>query len=333
MSDCLVTRERMSQLLTESLDRDSREHAHSHIETCVACGLEWQATKDTWRLLGDLPEAEVPVSLRTRVLGEMVPMGEGSNVVPFGSRRAFRRMAEAAAVVILVGGSFWAGHRTRPLSIRPTAATINSVTPASFSLAESRVVPATQISPDIQGRPAIENVRFVDNNPNDSEVAVSFDIKSHVTVTGQPTDKSMVRLLSYVLENEDRLSPSRSRAIDWVRQTYTQQAAANPEIARALANVLRNDTHEGVRIKAVETLKSMSPALTSETQAALIAALKNDPNPAVRIKAVEALAASARSGTALDPASIDILRQKASQNDENLYVRVKAAQALARVNP
>jgi len=237
----------------------------------------------------------------------------------------------AAAVVVLVGGSWFAGHRSAPLQIAPSQATINSVIPAQFAIAESRVIPAAQISPVIQGRPDIENVRFIDDNPADSDVAVSFDIKSHMTVTGQPGDKTMVRLLRYVLENEDHMTPSRSRAIDWVRQAYTDRGAADPEIAEALANVLRNDSHEGVRIKAVETLKALPPAFSAETRLALIQALKSDPNPAVRIKAVEALANMVQGGSRPDQATVDTLRQKASQDDENLYVRVKAAEALRKL--
>jgi HEAT repeat protein len=34
----------------------------------------------------------------------------------------------------------------------------------------------------------------------------------------------------------------------------------------------------------------------------------------------------------LDPAAVDMLRQKASQDDENLYVRVKAAEALSNIH-
>jgi len=89
------------------------------------------------------------------------------------------------------------------------------VTP-SYSIAESRVLPAASISPNIEGRPDIQNVQFSDASPANEQIGVSFDITSHVTVTGRPADKSMVRLLRYVLENEDRMSPSRSRAIDWV---------------------------------------------------------------------------------------------------------------------
>src|SRR5436309_2385674 len=79
----------------------------------------------------------------------------------------------------------------------------------------------------------------------DGQIGVSFDITSHVTVTGSPAEKSMVRLLSYVLSNEDRMKPSRSRAIEWVRQTYSDPNNADPEIADALAKVLRTDQHAG----------------------------------------------------------------------------------------
>ena len=80
--------------------------------------------------------------------------------------------------------------------------------------------------------PLRDTMGFVDHNPSDDEIGLSFDITSHVTVTGKPTDKSMVRLLRYVLENEDHTSPSRSRAIDWVRTTYSQPGNADPEIAQ-----------------------------------------------------------------------------------------------------
>lgn len=140
----------------------------------------------------------------------------------------------------------------------------------------------------------------------------------------------MVRLLSYMLENEAAVAP-RSNALEWVRRTYSDPANADPEIANALARILRSDTHEGVRMRAVETLTTLPPAVAAETRNALIEALRSDPNPGVRIKAVEALANMARSGAVLDPSMVDTLREKASQDDENLYVRVKAAEALSNI--
>ncbi|HJT17218.1 MAG TPA: HEAT repeat domain-containing protein [Thermoanaerobaculia bacterium] len=322
----------MPALLVEALEPEQRERTHQHIETCSACGRQWAAYRETWDVLGTLPEVEPPAALKVRFLAsiDQTAPAEQPRVIPF-YRRHMRWLAEAAAVAIVAGSAFYAGHRA--IAPQPqTPAIVNSVSPA-FSIAESRVLPASAVSPTIEGRPNIENVSFIDANPNDPEIGLSFDITSHVTVTGRPTDKSMVRLLRYVLENENKLMPSRSRAIDVVRNLYSQPGNADPEIADALANVLRNDSHEGVRIKAVETLNRMPVSASADTRDALIQALKSDPNPAVRIKAVEALANLARSGAQLDAATVDTLRQKAVQNDENVYVRVKAAEALSNIHP
>ncbi len=330
MSECDLMRESMPLLLTESLDPARREITHEHIERCAACGAEWSGYRDTWRTLGQLPEVAVPASAKARFLSAI---GEVEKPViafrPRANRPYARWLAQAAAVVLIAGGSYFTGHRTAPVQ---TPATINSIVPASYSIAESRVLPASAISPDIEGRPDIQNVSFVDSNVNNDDIGIAFDITSHITVRGRPTDKSMVRLMRYVLESEAR-TPSRSRAIDWVRTTYSRPGNANPEIADALATVLRNDTHEGVRIKAVETLNRMPGGVSSDTREALIQALKSDPNPSVRIKAVEALATLARNGATFDSATVDTLRQKAVQGDENVYVRVKAAEALSSIHP
>jgi hypothetical protein len=331
MAECGAMRERFPLLLTEALDAETRELTHQHIETCAECTDEWNGMKEAWRMMAELPELDPPARMKSRFLAE-IGAESTPNVIPFHRRPAARWLAQAAALVVLVGGSYFAGHRTTTVRLAPTQATIDAVQPVKYSLAETRVMQADKMSPDIEGRPDIQNVQFLDANPKDDQVALSFDVTQHMTVTGSSADKSMVRLMSYVLEHEDKMSPQRSRAIDWVRQTYAGNGTADPEIAQALAKVLRNDTHEGVRIKAAETLKTLQPALTSDTREALIAALKNDPNPAVRIKAVDALANLARNGQ-LDSATVDMLRQKAMQDDENVYVRTKAAEALSNIRP
>ncbi|HXH37702.1 MAG TPA: HEAT repeat domain-containing protein [Thermoanaerobaculia bacterium] len=339
MPDCDAMRENMPLLLTESLDPVQRELTHQHIEACPGCTNEWSAYKETWKTLESLPELEVPARVKQRFLAEIAPAEVRPNVVPFPRGRATRWLAQAAAAVIVAGGAFYAGNRVAPrVTLTPAETGVREIAHVTtevptYSIAESRVLPAASISPQIEGRPDIQNVQFSDASPTNNQIGVSFDITSHVTVTGRPTDKSMVRLLRYVLENEDRESPSRSRAIDWVRSTYSRVDKPDPEITEALANVLRNDQHQGVRIKAADTLQSMQSAMTDSTRDALVEALKNDPNPAVRLKAVEALAKLARSGAALDPEMVDTLRKKASQGDENVYVRVKAAEALSSIQP
>jgi len=338
MSECSALREQMPLLLTESLDASQRELTHQHIETCAECSEEWNAYRETWRVMDALPQVEVPARVRERFLvAAGIAEAARNNVVPFHRRPAFKWLAQAAAVIVLAGGGWFAGRETTP-RIQTTPATLNNVAynPKSMikplAIAETRVLDANSISPEIEGRPNIANVQFIDADPTDNQIGLSFDITSRWTVTGNPKDKSMVRLLSYMLENESAIAP-RSNTLDMVRQAYSNPANADPEIATALAKVLRNDEHEGVRIRAVDTLTNLPVASTSPTRDALIDALKSDPNPAVRLKAVEALLNLAQHGAVLDPEAVDTLRQKASQNDENLYVRMKAAEALKNIKP
>lgn len=352
MSECSAVSERMPLLLTESLDATRRETTHQHIESCEVCSEEWSAYKETWAVMGDLPEVEVPARVKASFLdriGVAQPLPQTAsrpqmtelpnNVVPFQKRAAFKWIAQAAAVTLLVGGGYFAGNRTapaaEPISTPATVARVGeyqNVSNRSLSLSETRVMDANALNPEFEGRPNISNVQFLDADASDDQIAVSFDVTSRWTVNGNPREKSMVRLLSYMLENDQAMTP-RSNALEWVRQTYSDPAYADPEIANSLAKVLRNDSHEGVRIRAIETLSALPPQMTVQTRDALIDALKSDPNPAVRIKAVEALANMTRGGTTLDPSMVDTLRQKASQDDENLYVRVKAAEALSNIKP
>jgi len=333
MAECSALRESLPLLLTESLEPVQRELTHQHIESCEVCGAEWAAYKETWSVLGDLPEVEVPARIKARFLGGI---GEArpANVVPFHRRPAFKWIAQAAGVTLLVGGGYFFGDRNAE-RIAPQSAHIDNVIPiraTPVSLAETRDLSADALSPEIQGRPNITNVQFIDGDATDNDIQVAFDVTSHWTVRGNPKEKSIVHLLSYMLENEESMTP-RSNAMEWVRRMYADPAFAEPEIANALAKVLRNDTHEGVRIRAVDTLSTLPPTTASDTRDALIQALKSDPNPAVRMKAVDALVNLARGGASFDAAMVDTLRQKASQGDENLYVRVKAAEALSNIKP
>ena len=341
MSECSSLREQMPLLLTESLDPVQRERTHQHIEGCAECSEEWNAYKETWRLMDDVPDVPVPPRIRERFLAAAglhdAPVAKpADNVVPFHRRPALKWIAQAAAVVILAGGGYFAGRGTAPV-FRPSddvqverTGRTGLINP--LSIAETRVVDANAISPEIEGRPNIANVQFVDSDASDNAIQVAFDITSRWTVSGNPREKSMVRLLSYMLESESAIAP-RSTTLDLVRQAYSNPANADPEIASALAKVLRNDEHEGVRIRVVDTLTTLPQSSAASTRDALIEALKSDPNPAVRLKAVEALGNLARSGTTLQPEEVATLRKTAGQADENAYVRVKAAEALRNIKP
>ncbi|MGH9458955.1 MAG: HEAT repeat domain-containing protein [Thermoanaerobaculia bacterium] len=328
MSECDVVRERMPELLVEALDAPHRESAHVHIEGCSACEREWSAYRETWRAMGGLPDVPVPDRVRDGFLSSL-GLPAAPNVVPFHRRPSVRWISQAAAVAVLVGGSFWAG-RTRPSGpLGPTPMDEAEIT--AVQLAGSHIVPASRLSPVIEGAPRIDNVRLL-SAPAESDVRLAFEVTSQWTVTGGPEDESMATLLAYLVQAQGPESNSRSTAIQLIRDGFGAGHTASPAIARALAGVLETETNEGVRLNAMDALKELPAAATAQAQAALIEVLKNDPNPAVRLKAVEALANVARGGSPLDPAMVETLRQKAGQDDEILYVRVKAAEALSQID-
>src|SRR5438067_10046537 len=141
-------RESMPLLLTESLDPVRRENAHQHIERCAACGEAWAGFRETWSLLETLPEVEVPPRVKQRFLNTIDPKAEAApaNIVPFPRRAAVRWLAQAAAVVVIALGAYFAGHRgAQPqTNVVEKPALITSaqplIQPASFSIAESRVL-------------------------------------------------------------------------------------------------------------------------------------------------------------------------------------------------
>src|SRR5690349_2206722 len=179
MSECDFMKESMPMLLTESLDPVRREHTHQHIESCSLCSEEWAAYQETWRRLELLPEVGVPARVKERFLAQINPQAKLDNVVPFHRRPALKWIAQAAAVVLVAGGSYFAGHRTQPVTIPQTPAQVTSIQP--YSIAESRVIPASLVDPNIAGRPDIQNVQFDRAPSGDDQIQLAFDITSHVT--------------------------------------------------------------------------------------------------------------------------------------------------------
>lgn len=310
-------------LLTESLGGADRERAHQHIERCEACAAEWADTKLAWSELEALPVLSPPAALRERFLSEADSMQPRANVVSLSDRRPmFRRYGQIAAALVLVVSGFVGGRAMTRSAHLPTVAEPQP----TVAFAAETVLPASAVDPSLAIDPRVKNVQFVPRA--NGQIAMTFDMNSQVVVEGQPDDMHMARLVSNVISNRNYSAMTRSSALQWVRDTYATAGAADPELVTALVQLVRDDSHEGVRIRAVEALSRLSPSSAPAARLALVEALRNDPNPAVRLRAIDALAAIAGSGADADESTLDTLRDKASQEDENPYVRVKAAEAL-----
>lgn len=326
MSECSVVNEQIPLLIMEAVEGEEREAAYLHLESCAACAQELVQARQAWNALEALPDVPVPSSVRSAFLAEIESMTPRSNVIsimPY--RRQLQRFGQVAAALVLVVGGFAGGRALAPADPQPEAG-VAAVASPGVRIAESMVIPSSALDPSIGGNPDIQNVQFLEGP--DGSMGLAFDVTSRMTVEGRPGDPNMVRLVSHILKNQSHSTLARSSALQWVRNSYSAGGQVDPELVGALAQLVRNDAHEGVRIRAVEALTSLPAGAGSVAREALVEALRNDPNPAVRIKAIEALAVMTSSGSPTDDEMLDTLREKASQEDENPYLRVKAAEVL-----
>jgi hypothetical protein len=118
----------------------------------------------------------------------------------------------------------------------------------------------------------------------------------------------------------------RLRAIAQVSAFLHAQPQPPAALVPALTRALRFDRNPGVRRKAAQALAQFPQS--PEIRDAFLLALRRDGNPAVRIIAIGALAGTAR---ALDPASIEALRDCANDQHESEHLRVAAARVLASI--
>ncbi|MBX3171294.1 MAG: zf-HC2 domain-containing protein [Candidatus Eremiobacteraeota bacterium] len=64
---CTQAQEWMSEKLDQALDRQRADRLDEHFQDCSQCRQEWQALRESWELLGILPELEPSPLFRARV--------------------------------------------------------------------------------------------------------------------------------------------------------------------------------------------------------------------------------------------------------------------------
>jgi hypothetical protein len=286
-----------------------REEVARHTAECAACRAELARLEETWSRLGEDPDAAVTPDFRRRTLAlledEML-RGRIRTFEPLRRRRVARGLLQAAAVLAVAAGGFWAGRGTGPAPKSTPSQPVSSLAKLeSASLANVSYRPA-----DPQGR-----------------IGVTFDVTSRETVVGRPDDPEMAKLVAFLVSRGAQTSGEKTRAIELVSSHYgtgSGDATASPDIVRALTGTLKKDQNPGVRKKAADALAGFK--MTPEIRAAFLDALTNDHNPGVRLVAVDALARAAKESP--DAKTIESLREKALDPAENGFVRAKAASAL-----
>ena len=331
--ECRDVLEAVVDRLSGELTRNRSEDLAEHMASCETCRNESGAWEETWVALGedtdDVGSAPPSRGFRDDTLAKMEEATLARRVKSFPAARPpmrpSRNLSQIAAILIagVIGYSLAKGKET----VRVPGATASSGAQASFLLDTQRVVDVSQTLPDLSKKPRLANVAYRPADPA-GKIAVSFDVTTRYTLEGKPTDQGIANVLAYLLTNASETEGVRSQTLDLVSQHFGETTPASPEVVKILVETLQKDKNPGVRKKAAEALSQL-PA-TPEIRDALVKALKTDANPAVRILALDGLAKAAQE--LKDPASIETLRERASDSKENGYVRGQAALALKKIN-
>lgn len=308
-----LTEYAIGRLTGEAPPRES-EDLEGHLAGCFSCRAELATVEETWRMLGDDPDAVLRTEYRARTLALLEDEVARRRIREFHPRsRAWRAIGQAAAVLLAAAAGFIAAKG----GLRTAAESGGSIAARPGASASW---------PDLSENPSLTNVSY--KTDADGRVGIDFDATMHHSITGRPDDPRVSSLLAYLLSRNETAG-EKSRAIELVSGNFGPGAAvASPEIVGALAATLKQDRNPGVRKKAAEALASFRS--TPGIRGALLDALANDPNPGVRLVAVDALAAAAKD--APDPRTIQSLRDKAFDPAENGFVRARAASALKAID-
>lgn len=322
--DLETNREDLAALLSGDLPAARERALANHLVSCADCRSAQEEIERVWARLGEDSDPAVGRSWARETVNLLERTTLQRKVARFPVRfRPAVWMAQAAALVLAAGAGYLvarAGTRTEtPL---PRVATpVQTV-----ALSSQRTLDAKSFIPDLSSRPRLANVSLQPAAP-DGSLSISFDLTTRYTILGRTGEPAMTGVLSYLLSGPTLTEGTRGRAIDMVSESARAGEKPAPEVVRSLVESLKTDRNPGVRRKAAEAL-AMMPS-SPEIRDAFLEALKKDGNPAVRITAIEGLARAARE--LRDPATIEVLREKASDGSESEHLRVKAASLLAGV--
>jgi HEAT repeat protein len=129
----------------------------------------------------------------------------------------------------------------------------------------------------------------------------------------------MVRQILAHAMREEEPTGLRLRAVKAMGEAKPAHTAQDDELIDAVLQMLARDPNAGVRMKAVQALKSA--AAVERVRQALIRTLLHDANSGVRIAALEALSGAQLAGEKLEAL-------EAAATDSNGYIRREAARML-----
>ncbi|HEY6972461.1 MAG TPA: HEAT repeat domain-containing protein [Candidatus Angelobacter sp.] len=305
--NCDWTKENVVLYIYDELADDAKYEFEQHIRKCLDCKHEVESARAFKDDMSELPVQEVSpnllVSSRMRLqesLDEAV-QSHGWRRFTFDLAAWLHQLklapALTAALLIIgfAGGSLTTWRIVASRSI-PADRTAGTVAPP---LDQANIAGITSITPDAKS----------------NTVSIKYDLLYPQIKEGSPNDPDIQQLLLLGTHNQ-RNSAVRIDSID----VLTQQAEDNA-VREALVYALRYDKNPGVRLKALEGLRSYVKD-DVHVRDAVLEALMHDTNAGVRSEAI----------TLLDPVRADMSVREAlqvlSQHDKDQFIRTQSRRYL-----
>ena len=332
----------------DEVDAAERSAIEAHLAACSVCSTQLAEEKTLNTAFADaLQPAEqfdpsgILLSQCRSELAELLddlaapPMREQWK--PFGWVRRWMalRPAWSAAAFVLFGAVLgsqvvqWIPSRN---GVNSTGQTVN-------------VLARPQITEDQLSKMSVAGINFTpgqDSAPG--TIQLQLRAEQPLVLSGNLDDTEVRRVLTYVIENDDRFDPG--VRLDCLEALKSRTGDA--DVRHALLAAVRKDRNPAVRMKAIESLRDSGG--DKAVREALLEALDHDANPGVRVEAVNLLvraldnnpseAADAPSTPGEDsiPPDPSVARvvqtlEDLQRHDPNRYVRMRSAAALRQIGP
>ncbi len=178
-----------------------------------------------------------------------------------------------------------------------------------------------------QSETQVFNVHFVNQNPENGNVELTFDAVTPMHVEGSTNDPHITAILAKALVNE-RNPGVRLRTLSTISDQSKIQPSVEKEVKSSLISVLKYDKNPGVRKEALKALQKFP--VDDDIVGAILYVLKNEKNTGMRIAAINFLDFSKLSGQPVDKDLLQMLKEK-MQSDENNYIRIRGNAAFQEI--
>jgi len=312
--NCDWVQQNVSLYLYNELADDARHELEQHIQRCKACAAELAAQQEFQAQMNALPVEEPSASFLASArmrLQEALETTEQNRAWyhrfvfdPTAWLRQVRFSPALAAVLLIVG--FGSGLGTM------------------YSALGGKVPHST--GPTNVQASSIGGITSIEHKPNSNDVKIQYQRVVPDTVEGSISDPKIQELLTFTARSNVANAGARIDAVDLLAgktdDPQVREALSDPRVREALTYALRYDSNPGVRLKALDGLKS-SVKEDIRVRNAVLDALLNDSNLGVRSEALHALE-PVRADT-----SVRMALQQLAKEDPSEYIRTESDRELA----